>query len=34
MVPLVDYVGKTLYHCHISEHGDKGMMAVLDVDLR
>ena len=34
MVPLVNYVGKTLYHCHISEHGDKGMMAVLDVDSR
>jgi FtsP/CotA-like multicopper oxidase with cupredoxin domain len=31
LVPLANYVGTTLYHCHISEHGDKGMMAVLDV---
>jgi FtsP/CotA-like multicopper oxidase with cupredoxin domain len=31
LVPLADYAGKTLYHCHISEHGDKGMMAVLEV---
>jgi len=30
-VPLTDYTGKTVYHCHIAEHGDKGMMAVLDV---
>ena len=32
MVPLGDYPGRTVYHCHISEHGDKGMMAVLDVN--
>ena len=32
MVPLADYAGRTVYHCHISEHGDKGMMAVLEVD--
>jgi FtsP/CotA-like multicopper oxidase with cupredoxin domain len=31
LVPLANYVGKSLYHCHISEHGDKGMMAVLEV---
>ena len=31
MVPLVNYPGRTLYHCHIAEHGDKGMMAVLEV---
>jgi FtsP/CotA-like multicopper oxidase with cupredoxin domain len=31
MVPLVDYPGRTVYHCHIAEHGDKGMMAVLEV---
>ena len=32
MVPLINYPGRTLYHCHIAEHGDKGMMAVLEVD--
>jgi FtsP/CotA-like multicopper oxidase with cupredoxin domain len=32
LVPLVNYPGRTLYHCHISEHGDKGMMAVLEVE--
>lgn len=31
LVPLTDYVGKTVYHCHIAEHGDKGMMGILDV---
>ncbi len=31
MVPLADYPGRAVYHCHISEHGDKGMMAVLEV---
>jgi FtsP/CotA-like multicopper oxidase with cupredoxin domain len=31
LVPLVNYPGRTLYHCHIGEHGDKGMMAVLEV---
>jgi FtsP/CotA-like multicopper oxidase with cupredoxin domain len=31
MVPLADYQGRSLYHCHIAEHGDKGMMAVLQV---
>ena len=32
MVPLINYPGRTLYHCHIAEHGDKGMMAVLAVN--
>jgi len=31
MVPLAGFPGRTVYHCHISEHGDKGMMAVLEV---
>ncbi len=30
-VPLRSYTGRTVYHCHIAEHGDKGMMATLDV---
>ena len=23
MVPLADFGGRTIYYCHISEHGDK-----------
>ena len=31
IVPLRSYTGKSVYHCHIAEHGDKGMMAVIEV---
>jgi FtsP/CotA-like multicopper oxidase with cupredoxin domain len=31
LIPLRSFPGRTVYHCHISEHGDKGMMAVIDV---
>ncbi len=30
-VPLRDFTGKTVYHCHIVEHEDRGMMGVLAV---
>lgn len=30
-VPLRDYTGKTVFHCHILEHECRGMMAVLEV---
>ncbi len=30
-VPLCDFSGKTVYHCHIVEHEDRGMMGVLEV---
>jgi FtsP/CotA-like multicopper oxidase with cupredoxin domain len=30
-VPFRHYAGKTVFHCHISEHEDNGMMAVLNV---
>jgi len=30
-VPLSDFGGKTVYHCHIVEHEDLGMMGVLEV---
>ncbi len=30
-VPLNDFTGKTVYHCHIAEHEDRGMMGVLEV---
>ena len=31
LVPLRSYTGRSLYHCHVAEHGDKGMMGVVEV---
>ncbi|WP_038055641.1 multicopper oxidase family protein [Thermus amyloliquefaciens] len=31
LVPLKDLPGKTVFHCHIVEHEDRGMMGVLEV---
>jgi Multicopper oxidase len=33
LIPFTDpvIVGKFVYHCHILEHEDKGMMAVIQV---
>ena len=30
-VPLTDFTGITVYHCHVLEHEDRGMMGVLEV---
>jgi FtsP/CotA-like multicopper oxidase with cupredoxin domain len=30
-VPLRDFGGRTVFHCHIAEHEDLGMMGVLAV---
>ena len=30
-VPFTDFIGKTVYHCHVVEHEDRGMMGVLEV---
>ena len=30
-VPLRDFTGRTVYHCHIVEHEDRGMMGTLEV---
>ena len=30
-VPLRDFTGLTVYHCHIAEHEDRGMMGTLEV---
>jgi FtsP/CotA-like multicopper oxidase with cupredoxin domain len=30
-VPLADFRGRTVYHCHIVEHEDQGMMGILEV---
>ena len=31
LVPFRDFVGKTVFHCHVVEHEDRGMMSVVDV---
>jgi FtsP/CotA-like multicopper oxidase with cupredoxin domain len=31
LVPIRSFAGRSVYHCHIAEHGDKGMMATIDV---
>jgi FtsP/CotA-like multicopper oxidase with cupredoxin domain len=28
-VPFEDFGGKTVYHCHILDHEDRGMMATV-----
>lgn len=30
-IPFEDFVGKSVYHCHIMFHGDGGMMGVVEV---
>ena len=30
-VKFADFTGKTMYHCHISDHEDLGMMGTLDI---
>jgi FtsP/CotA-like multicopper oxidase with cupredoxin domain len=31
LVPFQDFTGRTVYHCHIAEHGDIGMIGVIEV---
>jgi FtsP/CotA-like multicopper oxidase with cupredoxin domain len=31
LVPFRDFAGRTVYHCHIAEHGDIGMIGVIEV---
>jgi FtsP/CotA-like multicopper oxidase with cupredoxin domain len=31
LIPFRDFVGKSVFHCHIAEHGDAGMMGIIDV---
>ena len=31
LVPVMDYTGMSMFHCHIVEHEDIGMMAVWDI---
>jgi FtsP/CotA-like multicopper oxidase with cupredoxin domain len=31
LVPVNDFTGKTVFHCHIVEHEDIGMMGIWDI---
>ena len=31
LVPVMDYPGMAMFHCHIIEHEDIGMMGVWDI---
>lgn len=31
LVPFRDFAGTSLFHCHIAEHGDAGMMGIVEV---
>ena len=31
-IHFAEHTGRTLYHCHFSEHADRGMMAILQVE--
>lgn len=31
LVPFNDYAGKTVYHCHILDHEDQGMMGMIEM---
>ncbi len=30
-IPFVRETGRTVYHCHVAEHGDRGMMGTIEV---
>ena len=30
-MPFRDYAGKTVYHCHVLDHEDRGMMGILEI---
>lgn len=30
-IPFRDHAGKTVYHCHVLDHEDRGMMGILDI---
>lgn len=31
LVPFRDFAGRSVFHCHIAEHGDAGMMGIVEV---
>jgi FtsP/CotA-like multicopper oxidase with cupredoxin domain len=30
-IPFRDFAGKTVYHCHILDHEDQGMMGIVEI---
>ena len=30
-IPFEDFTGKSVYHCHILDHEDSGMMGIIEV---
>jgi FtsP/CotA-like multicopper oxidase with cupredoxin domain len=30
-IPFTDFAGKTVYHCHILDHEDQGMMGIVEM---
>ncbi|CAD5946731.1 Blue copper oxidase CueO [Planktothrix tepida] len=30
-IPFLDYLGKTVYHCHVLDHEDLGMMGIVEI---
>jgi FtsP/CotA-like multicopper oxidase with cupredoxin domain len=34
LIPFRDFAGKSVFHCHIAEHGDAGMMGIIEVGAR
>ena len=31
LIPFHDFAGRSVFHCHIAEHGDAGMMGIIEV---
>jgi FtsP/CotA-like multicopper oxidase with cupredoxin domain len=31
LIPFRDFAGRSVFHCHIAEHGDAGMMGIIEV---
>ena len=31
LIPFRDFAGQSVFHCHIAEHGDAGMMGIIEV---
>jgi FtsP/CotA-like multicopper oxidase with cupredoxin domain len=31
LVPFRRHAGKSMFHCHVAEHGDAGMMGIVEV---
>jgi FtsP/CotA-like multicopper oxidase with cupredoxin domain len=32
LIPVQDFKGKTVFHCHVVKHEDIGMMGIWEID--